>query len=82
MAQRASQNPFVAFMASGAGRSLRVIVGIVLIALGVFVVRGTWGWVLAVIGLVPLAAGLFDFCLLGPLFGAGFWGRDIRGRSR
>jgi hypothetical protein len=33
-----------------------------------------------VIGLVPLAAGVFDFCLLGPLLSVGFWGRDIRGR--
>ncbi|MCX2726776.1 DUF2892 domain-containing protein [Thermomicrobium sp. 4228-Ro] len=78
MATPKSQNPFVAFMASGAGRLLRAVAGVVLILIGLLVVKGTWGWVLTVVGLVPLAAGLFDFCLLGPLFGAGFWGRDIR----
>ncbi|MCX7623447.1 MAG: DUF2892 domain-containing protein [Thermomicrobium sp.] len=82
MAQRTGQNAFVTFMASGAGRFLRIVAGLVLILLGLLVVRGTWGWVLAVIGLVPLAAGIFDFCLFGPVFGAGFWGRDIRGRAR
>lgn len=74
-------NPFARFMASGAGRLLRIIVGLVLILIGLLLVKGTWGWVIAVIGLVPLAAGIFDFCILGPLFGAGFWGRDIRSRG-
>ncbi len=80
MAVPAKPNPFVGFMASGTGHLLRIVVGIVLILLGLLVVQGTWGWVLVVIGLVPLAAGVFDFCLLGPLLGVGFWGRDIRGR--
>jgi hypothetical protein len=30
------------------------------------------------IGLVPLAAGIFDFCVLAPLFGAPFKGPEIR----
>ena len=78
MATPTTRNPFVTFMASGAGRVLRIVGGIVLVLLGLLVVQGTWGWVLVVVGLVPLAAGIFDFCLLGPLFGAGWWGRDIR----
>ncbi len=40
MALPAKRNPFVSFMASGAGRLLR-IVGIVLILLGLLVVQGT-----------------------------------------
>jgi hypothetical protein len=29
---------------------------------------------MAVVGLVPIAAGVFNFCLLGPLFGVSLWG--------
>ena len=39
-------------------RALRVVAGILLIALSLFGVIGLWGW----IGLVPLATGLFSFC--------------------
>ena len=39
-------------------RTLRVIAGLILIALSLFGVIGLWGW----IGVVPLATGLFSFC--------------------
>ncbi|MCS7296097.1 MAG: DUF2892 domain-containing protein [Dehalococcoidia bacterium] len=74
-------NPFVRFMASGAGRLLRIVIGVALILLGVFVLPAPWSWIVEAIGVIPIAAGIFDFCLLGPLFGVGFWGRDIRRRS-
>jgi predicted RND superfamily exporter protein len=60
---------FVAFMQSTTGRILRIVVGIALIALGLLVIQGVWGIVLAVIGLVPLIAGLGGVCLVAPLFG-------------
>jgi len=31
-----------------------------------------------IIGLVPLAAGIFDFCVFAPLFGAPLSGARIR----
>jgi len=65
------------FLASMNGRVLRAIAGIVLIVIG-WAVGGTAGWIIGLIGLVPLAAGVFDFCLLAPLMGHSFWGRDIR----
>lgn len=71
-------NPFVKFMASPAGRLLRIVAGIALIAWGWFGLGGTTGIIVAVIGLVPLAAGLFDFCLAAPLFGAPLSGQKIR----
>jgi hypothetical protein len=58
--------PFLHFMESTAGRVLRAIVGIVLIVAGVAL--GDAWLALSVVGLVPLAAGAFGFCLLGPLF--------------
>ena len=67
----------VEFMQSKAGRGARIAAGIILIVVGAVIVQGWAGVVIAVVGLVPLAAGVFDFCLLGPLFGA-----DLRGHPR
>ncbi len=66
------------FLASGAGRIVRIVAGIVLIALGLLSVGGTTGLILAIVGLVPLVAGIFDFCLFAPLFGASLSGKAIR----
>ncbi len=68
----------VKFMSSGAGRALRVILGVAIIAAGLAAVQGTVGLILAVIGLVPIAAGLFDFCLLGAVFGVPLSGTQAR----
>ncbi len=70
-------NPFVKFLASPAGRITRIVAGIVLVVLGYFM-HSTGGIVVAVIGLVPLVAGLFDFCVFAPLFGAPMSGPKIR----
>jgi hypothetical protein len=71
-------NPFVKFMASRNGRITRIVAGAVLIILGFFIDNNTLGYILIVVGLVPLLAGLFDFCLLAPLFGAPMSGAKIR----
>lgn len=62
-------NPFVKFMISPAGRALRVVAGIALIVWGVWGLGGAVGIVVALVGTVPLLAGLFDFCVFAPLFG-------------
>jgi len=46
-------------------RTLRIIVGLLLIALTLGGVIGAWGW----IGLLPLATGVFRFCPAYSLFG-------------
>jgi len=71
-------NPFCTFMASAAGRVIRIVAGIALVALGLLVLKDTVGIVLAIVGLVPLAAGLFDFCVFAPLFGCPMSGPKIR----
>ena len=71
-------NPFVAFMASSTGRLLRIIAGVALIAVGLLVLEGTAGIIVAVVGVVPLLAGVFDFCLFAPLFGNPLSGPRIR----
>jgi hypothetical protein len=66
------------FLASPAGRVVRVIAGVVLIVVGIAVVNGAIGWILAVVGLVPLVAGVFDWCFFAPLFGLPFVGPRLR----
>lgn len=69
---------FSKFMASPAGRILRIVVGAALITWGLLIGSTVWTVALVLIGLVPLAAGLFDWCLLAPLLGAPFQGKKIR----
>jgi hypothetical protein len=71
-------NPFVKFMASSAGRITRILAGAALIVWGLLGLGGTTGIVVAVVGALPLAAGLFDFCMFAPLFGAPLSGPKIR----
>ena len=72
-------NPFVKFMASPAGRITRIVAGILLIVVGLLLMHGGVGGILvAVVGLVPLVAGLFDFCVFAPLFIAPMNGQKIR----
>ncbi len=68
---------FAKFMSSWTGRLIRILAGIVLIWLGLSIVQGIGGWVLAMVGLLPLVAGLFNFCLFAPLFGGPFLAKDI-----
>ncbi len=71
-------NPFIAFMASTNGRIARIVAGIALIIWGLLGLSGVTGIVVIVIGLLPLAAGVFDFCMFAPLFGAPLSGSKIR----
>ena len=48
-----------------ADRWIRIIVGVVLIALAITGSIGAWGW----IGIIPLATALINFCPLYRLIG-------------
>jgi hypothetical protein len=65
-------------LASTAGRVIRIVAGIALIAVGLLAQQNTTGIILAAVGLVPLLAGLLDFCVFAPLFGASLSGKAIR----
>lgn len=65
-------------MASKTGRIVRIVAGLVLVIWGWFGLSGTTGTIVVLIGLVPLVAGLFDFCVFAPLFGAPLSGSKIR----
>lgn len=62
---------FIEIMSSPAGRGARVTTGMALIVIGLLVIEGTAGAVVAAVGLVPIAAGVFNFCLIGVLLPGG-----------
>ena len=68
---------FARFMSTTAGRAVRAVAGLALIV---------WGLAagipaLVVVGLVPLAAGVFNVCLIAPLLKAPFSGRSLTHQS-
>jgi len=67
---------FAQFMSSTSGRSLRGIVGLILFGIGV-ALGGAW-YILAAVGLVFIAVGVFDVCLLAPLFKQPLSGKAVR----
>ena len=68
---------FVSFMRSPVGRILRIVLGVVIIGYGLSAVGGGTGMTIALVGVIPVLAGLFNFCLAAPLFGL-----DLHGRPR
>lgn len=69
---------FAKFMSSTSGRSVRGIVGFILFGLGI-ALGGGW-YILAAVGLVFIGVGVFDVCLLAPLFKQPLSGRAVRAR--
>ena len=66
---------FVQFMRGGSGRLARIGLGLTLLALGLLVIDGTAGTVVAIFSAMPIASGATGVCPLGPLFGVDFRGR-------
>ncbi len=71
-------NPFVSFMAALSGRLVRIVAGIALLAWAALGLHGATAIAVAVVALIPLVAGVFDFCVFAPLFGAPLSGPKIR----
>jgi DUF2892 family protein len=78
--ERIASTPFGQFMASTAGRVTRGVIGIALIVAGLLV-DGLGGWVLGGFGVVLVAAGLFDFCVITGLIDNVWSGREVRARG-
>lgn len=64
-------------MATPVGRGGRVVVGLALIGAGA-ALNGLPGLVVALVGAVPLLAGLTNVCLVAPLVRAPFRGTTAR----
>ena len=54
----------VQFMNSALGRLLRIGLGVAIVAYGLTMVGGTVGYVVAAVGLVPIALGASGRCLI------------------
>ncbi len=67
----------VKLMATPQGRALRFLLGAGIFLVGVQI-SGIGGYVLALLGLLPMFAGAADMCLLAPLFGYPIAGKQIR----
>lgn len=67
---------FVEWMSKPTGRIFRVVAGLILIGGGLYF-QGVWGYVVAVVGVVPVLAGVFNFCLIAPILGAPFRPRSL-----
>lgn len=76
------QSGLAQFLASAAGRTVRALAGLALIWWGFSHRAGAIGIVILLVGLVPLAAGIFDFCVLSRLLGGPFSGATIRAAGR
>ena len=75
-------NALFSFLASMNGRIVRIAAGVVLILIGVLVLDSPASYIVELIGLVPLLAGVFDYCVFAPVFGLPFRGDALRDTLR
>ena len=74
IAESFGRSGFAKFINSPAGRIARIVVGLALIVWG----YTGGGIVLIIIGLIPLAAGALDLCLISVLLGGPISGKKLR----
>jgi len=77
IAESFGRSHFAKFVNTPAGRLVRVVVGIALIALGYMSRGSAGGIILIVVGLVPLTAGTFNLCLISALLGGPIRGSQV-----
>ena len=65
------------FMASPVGRWGRIILGVALLLIAFLALEGAARWIVAVLALVPLAAGGANFCIFAPVLRTPFRGKDL-----
>jgi hypothetical protein len=79
LAQSFAQTGFAKFINSTPGRVVRIVAGLALIGWGYSLGAGPAGIILVVVGLVPLAAGVFNLCLVSALLGGPISGARVAG---
>jgi len=78
IAESFGRSSFSRFVNSPAGRLSRIIVGVGLLVWGYVLGETATGITLMVVGLVPLAAGIMDWCLISALLGGPLSGVRVR----
>jgi len=79
IAESFGRSGFARFMNSPVGRLTRILAGLGLIGWGYAESAGSTGIILMVAGLVPLAAGVFNLCIISALLGGPLSGARIAG---
>ncbi len=74
---KGSHTGFARFTASPLGRGGRIVLGLVLIAVGIDVVDGVLGWIIAIAGSLPLTLGVINGCILAALLKVPFKGSAL-----
>lgn len=67
---------FVKFMAGPIGRWARVIAGVAIAGVGIYVAAGALTYVLVAVGAIVFLAGALNVCIFAPLLGGPFSGRQ------
>jgi len=71
---------FAIWMSRPLGRGLRIVAGLGLIGVGLYV-GGAWGVLIAVVGAVPLLAGILNVCVIAPFLGVPFSARRLPSKA-
>jgi hypothetical protein len=77
-----NQSGFSKFINSRSGRIFRLAAGIAFLVVGFLYRDYTLGVVSMVWSIVPLSAGIFDFCYISALLGGPLSGAKIRSKSK
>jgi hypothetical protein len=78
LAESFGRSGFARFINSPAGRIVRLVAGIGLIGWGYTHRGSSTNLILMVVGLIPLATGAFDLCLISALLGGPIRGAQVR----
>ena len=81
LAQSFGRSAFARFINSPTGRVVRVVIGLGLIAWGFTHRHSGIGVPFMLVGLIPLAAGSFDWCVISALLGGPLRGARINSGS-
>jgi len=81
VAESFARTGFAKFINTGVGRVVRVVAGLALIALGWTQRDAGWGPLVMLLGVAPLAAGTFNWCLISALLGGPLDGNKVAGRD-
>jgi hypothetical protein len=73
-----AQTGFAQFMAGPSGRAARILAGLALVAWGYPQRAEIGGIVLLAVGVLGLATGVLNVCIISALFGGPFRGARIR----
>jgi hypothetical protein len=58
----------ISFLQGSSGRIVRVVLGLALVYVGLAIIGGTAGLLIAIVGLLPIVMGIWGPCLLGFVF--------------